>query len=764
MSSSRESKDMIDVSSMLRNALSQWYVFAISIILCVGLAFLYSRVHQSEYLVKANLVISQDDATSSMGGMSALFGSNALVDDEVFAVSSHTVFKQTAQKLGLDQRHFTRKGFLRTVFQYEGYPVAIQCSREIPDTLTSVLNFRVKVNEQGKADVRLKVKRSVVAEVEDASFPVTLKTPYGVFVLQQTPDYPKGESVKTTIQLMGYDDAAELIAKKVLIDIASRKSNVIELEMESTDTDYAKDVLNTIIEQYNLRGLQEKNSTNLKTLEFIDSRLDLLSKDLLSSESSIETFKKDHGIIDVGSEASYQISKRGRYESQLVATETQLQIIRMIKDFMSDPANKYELVPSSLLGTGDNGSSTLDSYNELILKRITLLQETHGSNPALKTVNGQIDALRKNIIETIDRNVESINIKLRDLRAEMGQTERRLGSIPSQERQFRDIMRQQNIKEQIYVYLLKQREETSMLLANAKLKGEIIDKAYADNEPLGLGTIPLLMIGAFLGLAFGLLYIQIKKLLRTKFESREELETLTDIPVLGEMCVDRSGRSLVVAPGRNSSAVELFGLLRTNLQFILSGKDEKVVLLTSTISGEGKSFISINLASSLALLGKKVLLMGLDIRNPKLQEYLGLPEAPGFTEYIASGRFALTDIIRRNPLGNGLDIITSGPIPPNPSELLNSPEVDTLFAELRKMYDYIVVDSAPVGMVSDTFSLNRVSDATVYVTRINYTTTKEIRFFNAIYRDKRLKKMSLVANGSRTNKGYGYGYTQQDND
>ena len=381
--------------------------------------------------MKANLVISQDDATSSMGGMGALFGSNALVDDEVFAVSSHTVYKKVAQKLGLDQLHHTRTGFLKTRFQYTGYPVTLQYPHEIPDTLCSTLVFKVKADKEGKADITVKVKRDVIAEVKDAKFPVTMKTPYGVFVLEKTPDYPKDENVKTTITLSGYDDAAEFIAKKVLVDIASRKSNVIELEMESADTDYAKAVLNSIIEQYNLRGLQEKNTTNLKTLKFIDSRLELLGQDLLSSESTIESFKKGHGIVDVSSEASYQISKKGQFEAQLITTETQLEIIRMIKDFITDPANKYELVPSSLMGGGEIGSRALDSYNQLLLRRISLLQEVHPGNATLKTLNGQIDALRKNIIESIDRNTESINIKLRDLRAEMGQTQARLGSATS---------------------------------------------------------------------------------------------------------------------------------------------------------------------------------------------------------------------------------------------------------------------------------------------------------------------------------------------
>lgn len=760
MNSIQNGSDMIDFGGMIRGAIQKWYVFAISVVVCVALAFLYSKTRNSEYLVKANMIISQEDDTSpaaSLAGLGSLFGSNANVDDEVFAVSSHTVLKNVSKELGLNQRHVTRVGFLHNVFQYEDYPVVVKCAPLIPDTLRTGLSFKVVAGANGDVSVKVKARREVIANVKNAKFPVKLKTPYGEFTLEKTPYYPEGEKVKTYISLMGYDDAAEMIAEKVSIDIASRKSNVIAMELASTDIEYAKDVLNGIIEQYNKRGLQEKNARNMKTLEFVDSRLSLLGNDLVDSEVNIENFKKSNGIVDVTAEATYQITKKGKFEEELVAAETELEIIKMIKEFLADPDNRYELVPA-MLSDGNNQNGAIEGYNELIMKRITLMQDAHGSNAALKALNGQIDALRKNILQTIERAYESTQIKVRDLRSGMNSTESRLGDIPAQERQYRDIKRQQSIKEHLYVFLLQQREETSMMLANAQVKGQVIDEAYALNEPLGLGRMMILCIAFVFGIVIGAVYLYMKKLLRNKFSDREELEQLTQIPVLGEMCTDNSGNALVVKEGGSTSAAELFRLMRTNLQFILNGYDDKVVLLTSTIAGEGKSFISINLASSLALLHKRVLLIGLDIRNPKLAEYLNLPPGPGFTEYIASERYSLTDIIRPNAVMDGMDIIIAGPVPPNPSELLNSEKVDRTFDELRKMYDFIVVDSAPVGMVSDTFSLVRVSDATVYVTRANYSTMKEVRFFNNIYRDARLRKMSLVVNGTKTKKGYGYGY------
>lgn len=762
MSSGQNNAEMIDFGGMIRDAVKKWYVFAISVAVCVGIAFLYSKVRNQEYLVKANMIISQEDDTSpaaSLAGLGSLFGSSANVDDEVFAVSSHTVFKSVAKELGINQRHVTRTGFLQSQFQYTDFPVALKCDPSIPDTLRTGLSFKVVADADGDVSVKVKARREVLADVKNARFPVKVATPYGEFTLEKTAYFPEDEKVKTAISLMGYDDAAEMIASKVEIDIASRKSNVIELELESTDIEYAKDVLNAIIEQYNLRGLEEKNARNLKTLKFVDSRLALLGDDLVDSEANIESFKKSNGIVDVEAEATYQITKKGKFEEELVAAETELEIIKMIKEFLANPENRYELVPA-MLSEGNQQNGAIAGYNELIMQRITLMQDAHGSNAALKGLNGQIDALRKNILQTIDRTYESTQIKVRDLRAGMNSTESRLGNIPAQERQYRDILRQQTIKEQLYIFLLQQREETSMMLANSQLKGQIIDEAYALNEPLGMGRMMLLAIAFMLGLAIGVIYLYLKKLLRNKFESREELEQLTQVPILGEMCTDHSGNALVVRESGSTSAAELFRLMRTNLQFILNGNDDKVILLTSTISGEGKSFISINLASSLALLKKRVLLVGLDVRNPKLAEYLGLPSAPGFTEYIAGDRYQLSDIIRKNAVQPGMDIITSGPVPPNPSELLNSEKVDRTFAELRRMYDFIVVDSAPVGMVSDTFSLTRISDATVYVTRANYSTMKEVNFFNSIYRDARLKKMSLVVNGTHSQKGYGYGYGQ----
>ena len=753
----KNEKDMIDFMSFFKDLISKWWIFAITIVVCVGLAFLYTKIKQDKYLVKANLLIStQDDSVTDMGNLGNIFGSDAYVEDEVFLVSSHTVLRDVVKELGLNKRTYVREGFMKYVFEYRGAPLELYCDPAIADTLTVGITFKVKISDKGLADVEAKVRRDVVAEVEGAKLPVTMNTPYGKFIINKTKTYPKGESMKARLTFNGYDNVAEDLAEDIVVDIASRKSNVINMEMETTDVPYAEDVLNHIIAQYNQRGVNDKAKSDQATLDFLESRLALLSDDLSNSEHEIEAYKKSNNIVELGADVTYQMEKKGKLEAALIEAETNLQVVKLIKDFISNPANQYELVPASLISNGENNA--LSAYNELILRRIELSQNARGNNSALNAINEQIDAMRKNIISTVDRTYETALVSSEELRREMGVSDSRLNLLPTQERQFRDIKRQQSIKEQLYIFLLKQREQTSMLLANAQPKGLIVDEAYALNEPLGMTKKMLLLIAAFLGVVLGVVIIFLQRKFRNKFESKDELEQITDVPILGEVCTSKSSSPLVVRQGGSTSAAELFRLIRTNLQFVLGGKDQKVILMTSTISGEGKSFVSINLASSLALLGKKVLLIGLDIRNPKLAEYLDLPPHLGFTEYISSDEIPLEKIIRRNAIMEGMDIITAGPVPPNPAELLNSERVDALFDELRTMYDYIIIDSAPVGMVSDTFSLVRLSDATVYVCRANYSTMKEVKFFNDLYDEGRLKKMSLVVNGTTAKKGYGYGY------
>lgn len=760
----KKTGDFIDFGAILKMYTSKWYYFIISAVIFVGIGYLFTRMYQREQAVRANILITQDNesplsgatAASPMAGLSALFGTSAYVEDEIFVISSHSLYRDVARTLQLNKMHTVKDGFLKSHLAYPEFPIDIEAPG-IADTLRSVLVFKIKVNEEGYADIKVKVKRDKIADVKDVKLPAVVKTIYGDYTVVPTKYYPKGEDVKTTISFTGYETAAEMLTDDIVADIASRKSNVITLAYDITNPDLGSAVLNEILKKYNERGVADRSLQGENTAKFLSERLDILASDLHNAEVAIQSYKEGHGIIDVAAEAEYQTTKKGAIEQALLEQETEYEVVKMTRDYFSDPAHKDDLVPMTVSNEGMQNA--IEKYNDLVLKRMDLLSTTTPDNYVVKQLTKQIDASRDNLRVTTDRVLESSRVKLDELRGEKGKTDARLSSIPTQEREYLNMKRQQAVKQELYLFLLQRQEENSMLLANSISKGKIIDEAYVLSEPLGMSPKIILVIFFLVGLLLPFVLIYLLKIIRNKFETRREVEARVSAPILGEMCIDNSGRSLVVTEHDTSSATELFRLLRSNLQFMLSDSGNKVVLMTSTRSGEGKSFISLNLAASLALLdNKRVLLVGMDIRNPQLANYIGINPPLGLTNYLSSDAVTLDSIIVPMKGYDKFDVIFAGPIPPNPAELLMSKKVDSMFEELRKHYDYIIVDTAPVGMVSDTFTLSRISDATIYVTRYNYSSMRDLDFIEDIYEEKRLKRLSVVLNGAHTKKGYGYGY------
>ena len=756
----RHSSDFIDIVGLFRQYLSKWYLFVISVIVCGGLAYFFTTINHPTYAVRANVLITTENQTPSAGdamgsAMSMLFGSDAYVEDEIFLVSSHSLYREVARDLRLNVQQKVRLGFLNTVLAYPEYPIEITAPAGMYDTLRTAINFKLKVNKEGRADIRAKIKRSTVAELDDVTFPCTVNTPLGEFTFATTEYFVPGEKLTTTIFVNGYDAAAELLDEDVHAEIASKRSNVIALSIDTKNPDFGKAVLNEILEKYNQRGIVEKRKQTARTGDFIESRLVLLADDLAKSDSEVQTFKQSLGILDPYSEGRYQIEKRGEVEAKLIEARTVKEVMDLTEDFLSDPENAYSMVP--MLVDSDNMANLIKDYNMVVLERNELLGSARPDNAALQLVTQRLDKMRNNISSSLKRLRNSQSVIVKDLERELGAVEDQMTQMPEYERKFADIYRQNRVKNELYVYLLQRREENSLMMANAQPKGQVIDEAYTLSEPLGMGKKAILLIGLLLGLCLPPLYLYCRKLIHNRFETRQDVERVTDVPILGEMCIDNSGRRLIVSADDTSSAAELFRLMRINLLFVLNNANDKVVLVTSTSSGEGKSYISINLAASLVLMGKKVLSVGMDIRNPRLAEYLEMSPRFGLTQYLSSSQITLDQIINPVPDVPGLDVIVAGPVPPNPAELLISPKVDEMFQTLRDRYDYIIVDTAPIGLVSDTFTLDRVADAAIYVCRANYTSLNDLQLVNDIYEQHRLKKLSIVVNGTAAKKTYGYG-------
>lgn len=755
----KQRSNFIDIPGLFRLYLSKWYLFVISAVVCGLIGFAYTRIHQPVYVVKANLLVAQENNSNpvekQMNAMASLFGSEGYVEDEIFVVKSHSLYRDVVRDLGLNIQYYVKKSFMKWVMAYPTHPIEVSAPQSMLDTLETPIVFKIYVDEDGKTEVTGKIRKEKVLDVEDLTLPATVDTPLGKFTIAKTSTYPAGEDLSAKVYVMGYDGAAEQLDEDVMAEIASKKSNVISLGINTTNTIYGKALLNQIIAQYNKRGVAEKGTQGRQTEKFLNDRLELVSRDLNTTEKEIEKYKEGKNLIDIGSQIKYQYEKKAEVEASLLGGRAYLEVLKMTKEFLSQPGNEYSLIPMTI--NNEAIMEEVKGYNGAILRREQLIESATEKNSALVELTDRIDKTRQNLLKTLGRLIANQEVSVAANEREINSADGSLTNIPSTEREYRNLARQQSLLQNLYMYLLQRREENSIFMANTTAKGQIVDDAYTLSEPLGLKNKMIYALSVLIGLMLVPLYLYIRKTINNRFESREELEQHTDVPILGVMSIDNSGRKLVVRPDSTSSAAELFRLMRTNLLFMLNDRNDKVVLMTSSTSGEGKSFMAINLAASLALLQKKVLLVGMDIRKPRLAEYLGIHPRFGLTQYLSSDEITIDQMAVPCPDAQGLDVIVAGPVPPNPSELLVSHKVDELFNELRRRYDYIVIDSAPLGLVSDSFTLDRVADATIYVSRTNYTSYNFIDMLNDIYEQKRLKKLSVVVNGVASHKSYGYG-------
>lgn len=756
-----------NILALIHNYIKHWYLFVISIIICVGICFVYSKIKTPIYKVNASILIKSEDGKSSGGLQSSLLknfsfgglvGSGGEVDDEIHVISSHSTMREVVTKLQLNQTYIVNRDFIRKRDVYNRTPIKLILPASVEDTLSVSLKFKVHVSKQGKIEITARKGRKFIGETTSDKFPITLPTQFGNFTFDTTSYFKPGKKLNETIYLCGYDDATEDILKNVDMYIATKKANLIRLGILESSIQRGKDLLNAIIATYNENGIHTKNLEASQTAHFLDIRIDSITTELSEIEKDIESYKKSNNLTNIEAEAKIILEQNGVFKEKLVETETQYQIVSLIDEFMKDPRNKYSLMPFNSGLSDKSSTEAIQKYNELILERLKLLQTAKANSPTVKLIEQQIDANRQNVQATISNMKAGIEIALKDLHTQENAFISRIKGMPTQEREFINIKRQQLIKEELYLFLLQKKEENAITLAVATPKGQIVDKAYNINRPVGPTRLILLVFGFFIGLLLPILYLYLKNIFKTKFGTRSELEALTEIPILGEICTNNTNENIVVKDGSTSSISELFRLMRSNIQFILNGKEEKVILVTSSISGEGKSFISSNFSKTLALSGKKVVLIGMDIRNPQLGDYLKLQNKYGLTNYLATDTITIPEIIIHSAIHTNMDVILAGPIPPNPAELLSSQKLKDLVSELKQEYDYIVLDTAPVGLISDTFNFADISDATIFVCRANYTTKDNIRYANTLAQNNRLKKMAFVINATKAKQGYGYGY------
>ena len=768
-----QSEEQINIQEILFRYLIHWPWFVVSVIVCVALAWGYLRLTTPVYNISATVLIKDEKKGGGANmsselekmGLNGFVSSSSNIENEIEVLKSRTLAREVVSSLGLfvtymDEDKFPNKELYRTS------PVLVSLTPQEADRLPQTMEIDMLLQPAGAMDVQVKVgKKEYRKHLE--KLPAVFPTDEGTvafFANNDTLSSLRPESVTTERHITAYINRPFAVAKgyagSLLITPTSKATSVVTVSLKNSNTQRGKDYIDKLLEMYNINANNDKNEVAQRTAEFIDERIDIISKELGSTERDLENFKRSAGITDLTSEAQIALTGNAEYEKKRVENQTQINLVMDLKKYLQ--GSGYEVLPANV-GLQDAGvAGAIDRYNEMVAERKRLLRTSTESNPAIVNLTTSIRAMRSNIQTTLDATLKGLEITKADLIREASRYSRRISDAPTQERQFVSIARQQEIKSGLYLMLLQKREENAIVLAAIANNAKIIDEAQADSTPISPKrmTIYLAALAFGIGIPVGVIYLI--GLTKFKIEGRADVEKLTSLPVVGDIpLADEKTGAIAVFENQNNLMSETFRNVRTNLQFMLeNGKN--VILVTSTVSGEGKSFISANLAISLSLLGKKVVIVGLDIRKPGLNKVFNLPKKEyGITQFLTNSTVNLMDLVHHSDINKNLYILPGGTVPPNPTELLARDGLEKAVEILRKNFDYVILDTAPVGMVTDTLLIGRVADLSVYVCRADYTRKTEFTLINELAENNKLPNLCIAINGLDLQKkkyGYYYGY------
>ena len=776
----QESKEEnIDVKELLFKYLIHWPWFVGAVIACLIAAWAYLYMSTPVYNISATVLIKDDKKGGGAGmstelenlGLDGLISSSQNIDNEIEVLRSKTIAKEVVEDLGL-YISYTDKDEFPSRNIYKTSPVQVSLTPQEADLLEKPMIVEMALQPQGGMDVNVKIGDDEFQKHFE-KLPAVFPTDRGTLAFFLTPDSISSskrtleettDSEKTTRNITATINkplaVAKAYCKNMTIEPTSKTTSVAVISLKNSNVQRGKDFINKLLEMYNINTNNDKNEVAQKTAEFINERISIISKELGSTEKDLESFKRGAGITDLTSDAQIALTGSAEYEKKRVENQTQINLLQDLQKYMQNEG--YEVLPSNIGLQDLNLAAAINRYNEVLVERKRLLRTSTENNPTIINLDTSISAMKENVQVSLDRVLRGLFITKADLDREANRYSRRISEAPGQEREFVSIARQQEIKAGLYLMLLQKREENAITLAATANNAKIIDDAIADDAPVSPKGKMIYLIALVLGVGIPVGVIYLLELTKFKIEGRSDVEKLTCVPIVGDIpLTDEKQGAIAVFENQNNLMSETFRNIRTNLQFMLEN-DKKVILVTSTVSGEGKSFISANLAISLSLLGKKVVIVGLDIRKPGLNKVFNIPRKEvGITQYLANPEKNLMDLVQLSDVSKNLYILPGGTVPPNPTELLARDGLDKAIETLKKNFDYVILDTAPVGMVTDTLLIGRVADLSVYVCRADYTHKNEYTLINELAEKDKLPSLCTVINGLDLKKrkyGYYYGY------
>ncbi len=768
-----QSEEQVNIQELLFRYLIHWPWFVVSIIICIACAWGYLRLTTPIYNITATVLIKDEKKGGGANmsselekmGLDGFVSSSNNVDNEIEVLRSKSLAREVVNNLGLfvtymDEDEFPSKEL------YHTSPVLVSLTHQEADKLPGRMEINMILQPTGALGVQITVGEKEYRKQFD-KLPAVFPTDEGTvafFANNDTLSAVRPENITKERHITAFINRPFSVSKGYVNSLSiaptSKTTSVVVISLENTNTRRGRDYINKLLEMYNINANNDKNEVAQKTAEFIDERIGIISKELGSTEQDLENFKRSAGITDLSSEAQIALTGNAEYEKKCVENQTQINLVMDLQRYMK--GNEYEVLPSNI-GLQDAASAgAIDRYNQMLVERKRLLRTSTENNPTIINLDTSIRAMRTNVQATLDATLKGLQITKEDLAREASRYSRRINDAPTQERQFVSIARQQEIKSGLYLMLLQKREENAITLAATANNAKIIDEALADDNPISPKKTIVYLVALVLGVGLPVGVIYLIGLTKFKIEGRADVEKLTSLPVVGDIpLADEKTGSIAVFENQNNLMSETFRNVRTNLQFMLeNGKN--VILVTSTISGEGKSFISANLAISLSLLGKKVVIVGLDIRKPGLNKVFNIPKKEhGITQYLTNTTANLMDFVQPSDINKNLFILPGGTVPPNPTELLARGGLEKAIETLKANFDYVILDTAPVGMVTDTLLIGRVADLSVYVCRADYTHKAEFTLINELAENNKLPNLCIAVNGLDLNSrkyGYYYGY------
>ncbi|MBK9335921.1 MAG: polysaccharide biosynthesis tyrosine autokinase [Lewinellaceae bacterium] len=759
--------NQFNLKQLFYKGLGYWYFFAIALLATLSGAYFYLQYTMPVYRSEGMILI-KDDENSGQPSEELFFSElgmgkkNKTLENETLVLTSTPLMMEVVKKLNLQYQYTSIDGLKKRAL-YKDTPVQVVSWQPAAD---DVEVYGV-LTDNGRGGYQFEIEET--DQVFNGEFGKELQLPMGTLTLSHRP----GEYANTQIgiYILSVYGTARGLADVLKVEIMGEQSSTLKLSIKDHSAERAHDIIAELMEAYNANSVTIRNKAYENTIEMVNERVRMIADNLSDEERNLEAYRRNNEIMDLGAEGTQLMAEMSSFNKEITAAEVQLQIMAAVEDFLMKNRNNFEFVPTNLNLNNLTLTNQLERFNQLLIERERLESSLGPAHPDLLLTQKEIQNLRQTIIENIRSIKNDLQLVSNSSKGARSTLENRMYSMPRRQREELEIERQKNVTENLYLYLLQKREEAAVSLAVTAPKGRVVEPASINYAKLSPKGSQIWMVALFLGFAIPIGLIFFLENLNDKVQKEEDITQATSVALGGTLGLSNSKEKLVVRENSRTAIAEMFRLLRANLAYIAPGADIKTLLMTSSTSGEGKSFIALNLGMSLALSGKKVLIVELDLRKPKQETYMSIePAEEGIVNYLIDHAMKPSKILRNTGLHLNLDFIGSGPVPPNPGELILSARLRDLLSQMRERYDFIILDAPPVGLVADALQMKDLADATMYVVRMGYTHKGQLQIVEDIAQKDKLPRPFIVLNAVPVNKpgqtgsyAYGYGYGNSKN-